>query len=365
MEDRTQRTILESLDRLRLRWMQVRAVSLGLQALFYLLLAGAALLLAFPDLSAPGLALALAVAAVVIGGAMAWAHRPDAASLAKDYDDTAGLKDRLSSSVELMGSTERSPMVDALLEDAAVATTKVVPAQVYAYTMPREGRWLPVPLMMMLGVLFVNGLMGADPKVDPELENSLQAGIEAIDELISPQDKQELTKREKELLEQLKELKAKLSEKGVEKKDAMAEVSKLLDQLEREEQAAQEKERKLKELLAGLKEENKELSDEMQQGDWQDALNKLKEKMKELEDEIAKKKKEGASEEDIKKLEEQLAKLKEIEAQYMKMLQMNMDMDMLGHTIDFLKAFEGDLADLENMEKPDFLKPCDCDDPGT
>lgn len=365
MQDRTQRTILESLDRLRLRWMQVRSVSLGLQVLFYLLLAGAALLLAFPQLPALKLVLGLGVAAAGLGAAWAWIHRPDAAALAKDYDDSAGLKDRLSSSVELMAGEERTPMVDALLEDAAVATTKVQPAQVYGFALPREGRWLPVPAMMMLGVLFLNGSMGANPKVDPALESSLQAGIETIDELLSPQDSQELTKREKELMDQLKELKAKLSERGVEKKDAMAEVSKLLDQLEREEQAAQEKERKLKELLAGLKEENKELSEEMQQGDWQDALNKLKEKMKELEEELAKKKKEGASKEELEKLEEQLAKLREIEAQYMKLLQMNMDLDMLGHTIDFLKAFEGDLADLENMTKPDFLKPCDCDDPGT
>lgn len=364
MKDRTQRTILESLDKLRLRWMQVRFVSLGLQALFYLLLAGAAVLLAFPATPWTSLALAMLGSAALVGAATVWFTRPSAAALAKDYDDTADLKDRISSSVELMDGPS-SPMVEALIEDAAIATARVAPAQVYAYSMPREGRWLPLPLLMLLGVVFLSGPSTADQAAEAALAAEIAAGIEGIDELISEQKDKELTKREKEMLERLQELKAKLSERGMDKKDAMAEVAKLLDQLEREDQAALEKENKLKELLAGLKEKNKDISDEMQQGDWQDALNKLREKMKELEKELEKKKKDGASKEELEKLEQELAKMKEIEALFMKLMNMKIDAGMLGHTMDFLEGFEGDLADLENMDPANFLKPCDCDDPST
>ncbi|MFT7679841.1 MAG: hypothetical protein ACI8QC_003846 [Planctomycetota bacterium] len=364
MKDRTQRTILESLDKLRLRWMQTRFVSVGLQALFYLLLAGAAVLLAFPGTPMTSLAMALLGTAALVGALTVWFTRPSAAALAKDYDDSAGLKDRISSSVELMDGPS-SPMVEALVEDAAIATARVAPAQVYAYSMPREGRWLPLPLLMLLGVVFLSGPGSADQAVEAALEAKLAAGVEAIEDILSEEQNEKLSEREKEMLEQLRELKAKLSERGMEKKDAMAEVAKLLDQLEREEEAAKEGEKKLKELLAGLKEENKDISEEMEKGDWQDALNKLREKMKELEDEIEKKKKEGASEEELEELEQELAKMKEIEAKFMKFMNLKMDAAMLGHTMDFLEAFEGDLADLENMDPADFLKPCDCDDPST
>ena len=364
MNTPTHRTILDGVRRLRSRWIQTRSVRFTLQALFYLLLAGALALLAFPEMSKGVLAIALLGGAALCGGLAAWLGSPSEATLAKDYDDAAGLKDRLSSSIELMEKQD-DPMVAALIEDAAVSTARVTPKEVYAYSLPKEGRWIPVPALLLVGVLFLNNFGDANQGRDPKLDEKLEATTSVLEEIISEQKNQELTERQKEILEELEQLKAKLSEPQMDKKEAMAEVAELLDQLEREEDARKEREQKLREMLEGLKEENEDLADEMEEGNWEEALNKLKKQMEELKKKLEKKKKEGASPEEIAALEQKLKEMKEIEAKLVEMLNIRNDGKMLAMTLDFLEFVEGDLGEIGDGEPPEFLKPCDCKDHGT
>ena len=158
----------------------------------------------FTGLDPGTLLLGLLGLAVVSGAGAAMLGRPSEAALAKDYDDAVGLKDRVSSSVELMGQT--SPMIDALAVEAAQATRSVPPGRVYPYHVPREGWWLPVPALLIAAVLFLPGLLRADPPVDTAFETSVENRIEGLEELLSEERNKQLTPRRKELMEELEKL---------------------------------------------------------------------------------------------------------------------------------------------------------------
>ncbi|MCP3918168.1 MAG: hypothetical protein GY711_21675 [bacterium] len=363
MNERTQ-AILDAVRSLRARWLRVRWVEYGLQSLFYLMLLSALVLLIFPDLGKGALAVTLLGGAAVLGALVALVKRPNEAAMAKDYDDVAGLKDRISSTIELVEQKATGPMFEALVEDASMATQRVTPQAVYPYRVPREGRWLAVPLLLIAAVLFLPGILDASEPVEPKVAETIEARIDQLEEILSKEKNKELSQRKKDLLEELEKLKAELSKDKVDKKDAMAEIAKMLEQLEKQQEQELQKKIDLKKMLAGLKEENKDLEEMLQNGDHQDALNKIKEKIDELEKKLKEKGKQLTPEE-LEKLEELLRKYKEIEAQLLKMLQINADLDFTGEVMDFLKFFEGDLADLEDLEFGGILKPCDCDDPGT
>src|SRR5688572_21474233 len=97
--------VREGLARLRARWTKVHGARLALQVLFYALLAGAAVAFVFPALSLGSLVAALLATSVLVGLVGALRGRPDATTLAKEYDDSAGLRDRVSSAVELQRAT--------------------------------------------------------------------------------------------------------------------------------------------------------------------------------------------------------------------------------------------------------------------
>jgi chromosome segregation ATPase len=196
---------------------------------------------------------------------------------------------------------------------------------------------------------------------------ALAERVAELESILRPakEEGRELSAKEQELLAELEQLRVTLGRKKLDKKDAMAEVSKLLDMFEQERELEKEKELQLKKAIKGLGEKNKELADQINQGDYQDALTKLREKMEELRKEIEEKKREGVSPEELEALEEMLRELEEIEAALMQLLQIDGDLQMMDGAIEFLENFEGDLADLDGMDPGEFMKPCDCDDPGT
>jgi hypothetical protein len=353
--------ILAGIARLRGRWWRVNLIRNAVQALFYLLLVGALVLLVFRQLDPGALALPLLGAAILAGAASSWLKRPSEAFLAKAFDDSAGLKDRVSSTVELMGQagTSADPMVEALTEEAAAAADRVEPSTVYPFAMPREGWWLPVPALLVLAVVLLQGLTNADPKPDPAFEQSLEQRLNQLDELLSQEHNKSLTPRQRETLEELLQLKAELDNKENDRKDTMAEVAKVLENLQKARDKEQEKELELKKLLKGLQEKagQKDLAEFMMKGDYQSALNKLQEKIDELREQLKKMKEEGASPEEIKQLEELLADLEEIEAKMMELLQLNLDLSMMGEAIDFLADWDGELGDLADLDPSMLVEP--------
>lgn len=357
MNGPSRETILEGIGRLRRRWWRVNLLRFGLQSLFYLLLISALILLVFPGLDASSLAVGLLGLAVLTGAATALVRRPSQAALAKDFDDIAGLKDRVSSSVELM--EREGPMIEALTQEAADVTQGVAASQIYPYAMPREGWWLPVPALLVAAVLLLPGFFAEEASADTAFEELKELGIEAIEDFISQERQKELTPRQKELLEELEKLKAELSGQKMDRKDTMAEVAKMLDQLEQERTQDEKKAQELKKLLKSLQEETgkKDLEESLQNGDYQEALNKLREELEELQKKLEQMKKEDASPEELEQLEELIQQMKEIEAKMMQLMQINMDLQFMGATIDFLADWDGELGDLEDMVPAEMVEP--------
>lgn len=351
-------TILDGIARLRTRWWRVNVLRYAVQSLFYLLLVSALVLLVFPSLDSGALALAVLGCAVLAGCATAMLRRPNGVSLAKDFDDVAGLEDRVSSTVELMGKT-RGPMVDALTEEAAAASRAVPLTRVYPYRLPREGWWLPVPALFVAAVLFLPALFQEPVLADTPFEQSLQERIEELEELLSVEERKELTEKQKELMEELEKLKAELSGAEVDRKDTMAEVAKLLERLEEQREAEERKELELKKLLKGLQEDtgDKELQQQLEDGDYQQALNELREELEELKKKLEEMKREGASPEELAQLEEQIQRLEEIEAKLVQLLQIDLDLQMMGQAIHFLADWDGELGDLEDLVPAEMIEP--------
>ena len=277
--------------------------------------------------------------------------------LTKTYDDAVGLADRVSSTLELRSA--EGAMAEALRREAAEAAGATPTTDVLPYHVPREGRWLPVPVALVVAALLIPPLLTPEARADVGFEASLEEQIDALEELLSIEREKKLSLRSKELLEELLKLRSELEGEKVEKKNTQAEVARLLDQLRKEQEKEKDREEQLKKLLKALQENTnqKSLDPSMQQGDYQKALNKLREELEELKKELEKKKKEGASPEELEALEEKIKKLKEIEAKLMELMQLNLDLSFMGAAIDFLHNWDGELGDLEDFDPDLMLEP--------
>src|SRR2546426_10447340 len=124
-----------------------RAEYYGLRGLFWGALLAALPLLAKSALgaAAPVVAVGLIAAGVgagVILGLSLAAPRADAARLA---DRAFGLQDRVATALEWAVRPARTPLVDALVQDAAARVESLEVRRVVRRVLPREARLLPLP----------------------------------------------------------------------------------------------------------------------------------------------------------------------------------------------------------------------------
>lgn len=127
-----------------------RAEHYGLRGLFWGAVAGAAVLVAKALLGFWALPLALALA--VLGGlsGVLWgaARRVTPADAARLADRALGLEDRLATALEWDARADRTTLVDALVADAATRVTGARPKHAAPRLLPREARFLPVPVIV-------------------------------------------------------------------------------------------------------------------------------------------------------------------------------------------------------------------------
>jgi len=354
--------VRSGLGRLRARWTKVHGARLAVQVLFYALLSGAAVALAFPQVPLALLIGALLAASLVTGLLGGLLSRPSNTALAKEFDDQAGLADRVSSAVGLERAS--GAMVEALREDARAAAARLVPAEVVPLRVPREGYWLPVPVLLFAGAVLLGGAFSGERERDPLLKETIEQQLSKLDELISEERGKRESERRRDLIEELEKLRLKLRPEEMEKKEALEEVAKLREQMEQQREEDREKERELKQKLDELSPGQKDdkLEQALNRGDYSEALKRLKELQDELKKKIEEQKKE-LSEEELAELEELLKKLQEIEAKLMQLMQIDMDLAMLGEVLDFLENFDGELGQLEDFDLSKVLKLKDLEAP--
>ncbi len=145
--------VLDSLVRRiasQVRWR--RAEYHALRGVFYGLVAGAVVLLAKVVVGpwAPIVAGGLVLAGLVAGAGWGLVRQVPSGDAARLADRAFGLQDRVATALEWADRPDRTPLVDALLDDAAVRAGSLTMRQIVPRAFPREVRWLPAPVVVAL-----------------------------------------------------------------------------------------------------------------------------------------------------------------------------------------------------------------------
>ncbi|MBI3820749.1 MAG: hypothetical protein HY286_18825 [Planctomycetes bacterium] len=354
--------IVASIARLKRRSMLVTFIRAELRWLFYAFLALAAVGAAwfalpilgltagrapFPIFIASAAAVALATAGAIL---QSWFERPAPVTVAKAWDDNSGGKDRLASAVQIGEGT--TPMSRALIDEAVQLSKRVEPARVFPVRVPREGWWLPAPIAMTVALTLLPGWLNAGPTPNPIVTEALHNEAANIKNFVSKEKTKELTPHRKEMLERLERLAMDLSNDKARKKEALAELSKLMDDLKKDKEEQEQKKLDLEKLLKNFQnnDKNRELSEEMNQGKYDDAANRIDKLLDELKEQKKKKMEQKAPQDDLAKIDEKMKKLQDVKAQLMKMLKVNMNIKNAKEVMDFLGDLEGALGELPDEE---------------
>lgn len=126
-----------------------RAEQVGLRGAFWGAVAAGLVLLAKGPLgpAAVPLAAVLPVLGGLAGAAWGACRRVRSADAAWVVDRAFDLADRVSTTLEWVERPDRTPLVDALVADTAARVEALPPRRAVARTVPREARWLPVPVL--------------------------------------------------------------------------------------------------------------------------------------------------------------------------------------------------------------------------
>ncbi len=232
----------------------------------------------------PALAQMLIVAALVTValaclGALAGAMIPISdLALARALDSAGKGQDRFASALQLMGDThvERARLV---VEDAIQHVQGTSPAAALPMRMPRSIRWLPAPFVVLAILLLVlpQTNLQAAPPIAPEI--TPDQWKELADDFNKELAKlpKPLTAEEEDLQKELEKLAEKLKE-NPDKKDALKDIARLSDRVEKERRSISAKELSMKKAAKAISKSAalKQLAAKMKAGQYQDASEELK-----------------------------------------------------------------------------------------
>lgn len=347
MSERPIPEIRDALERLRRRAVRVTFTGYLMRATFWALLVAALALALWPD-ALVELALVALAAGVLAAFVLTATRRPDVRALAKQYDDWAGWKDRLSSSVELQGEGDR-PMVQALLEEARATAGEVDAEEALPLELPREGYLLPVPAILGVLVLLIVNAFSPPVIANPELEATIADQVARIEEFLSQERAKDPTPRRRELIERLEQLTQELTREPTDKKDALAQIAKLTQDLERDREEQEKQRLELRETIESFQksEKTEQLAADLENGEWGEAMDRIQELIDELQREIDRKREAGELE-GLEELEAQLRELEELQAKLMQLQLVDYDIDSNCQACEFLSECEGELGMCEN-----------------
>lgn len=279
--------------------------------------------------------------------------------IAKRFDDAAGTKDLLSSSLEL--ADDADPFVRAVHEDACARAAGAGPdaATVFPTEVPREARWLPYPAVgCAAALLFLLFTSSTPPNHTPSAaEMDVRfSGAQVLQELRERLAKDALSDLDHERLERLKQLEEILENDKFGRKDALAELAKLASQLDRERQELESKklaaEKNATRLAKG--EDMKDAQRDMEGGRYREAANKVEKKIQELEKKLEELKKQNADKLEIEKLQQRIKELKQLLAELMELDAIGKQLGFEIEVLDVLDRIEGELGELGEFDGEEF-----------
>lgn len=153
-----------------------RAEHGALRGAFYGAVLGAAILVLKTPLGALALPLAVGVTvAGLLGGALwGFARRVPRADAARLADRAFGLQDRVATALEWAPRPDRTPLVEALIADVTQRVGALAPRQIARRILPREARWLPIPVLAALVLALAPPLPMPTPRL-PDLSSGAES----------------------------------------------------------------------------------------------------------------------------------------------------------------------------------------------
>ena len=354
--------VLALARRLRARATGLAFAQWSLRALFYGALVLAAALFFAPGAPLVALVAVLVLVALVAGTIAALHARPDLARAAKAGDDAAGLKDRLSSALEL--ANEEGAMVRALVSEAAATSRTIEPKRVYPWRTPREGWLMPLPLCLVALAILLPTWRSAQAQSQPEVRSILDARVKQLNAFAAKQRERPLTPEGQKVLAEVEKIAAELSRNDLTKKDALEKIAELAASMQDEKKDLDEKKLDLEKLLKTAKKNDisRDLAEEVNKGNYSDAAARLAELIDKQKDQIKKLKEPPVDQKKLEAAEEELKNLEELKAKLMKLMKVHFDIDVHSKVLEFLDAMEGELGELPDEKVLDarFLKLGKC-----
>lgn len=333
-----------------IRWRATRAAFLreSARSLFFACLAGVVVALLAPGLGWLPLVLGVLLVSLMSGAVLALFQHPTGLEAAKACDLGSDLQDRLSSALDLGRNEQPTGMVKALFEDSRQAVQRVEPTRVYPYRLTSTGRWSVLPAAGLVLAVLIPASGSADSSSNAALMDLLADETSALDELLARKTEEPLSPERERLMERLLELQETMAQEGVEKRDVLAEVAELMEELEKQQVEADQQEKELEELAKKLNagEKNEQLAEEMNNGEYGEAAARVAEMLDELKERLRKMKEEGADPEEIADLEEQIEELEDLQARLLKLRNIRNDASSKMEVLEFLSGLEGELGDI-------------------
>lgn len=325
------------------------AVNAALDALALALVTGAGvgafLILAdrlfFLELPTLETALWLLAASAIAAAAISIRKIPRRFSAALLLDEKAGTRERFSSAL-LVARETATPMSSAFLNDAMARCRTVNVGKSVPLRLPRRFRWLPLPLAAAAGLYLLMpeaDLLGrrADreerAQKKQEIEKLVARPLQKQAQKLERLAEQKNLKQIPPIVKHIEETARRLEQDGLEKKDALAKISGLIDEGRKKTEEMKENMSRMAEAMKTINKENGEGKDRTQlwkdlaDGKWDEAMKDLKKLEEEVKEGKLPQEKLDKLKEDLKELAEKMEKLDE--------------KNLPGLTPEDLKALEG------------------------
>jgi hypothetical protein len=165
----------------------------------------------------------------VIRGMLARVSPLEAAMMA---DAQVGLKERLSSAVELMGEEDRSEMAELQLEDAADHARFLDPKSVCPRVFPLAAKALPLSLLFLIAFFYLPTLYGGPGEVSAVVKQAIKQAGADMELMAREMDKSPLAEEVADLASEMEAAGRELRDKPVTKKEALRNLSNLARKME-------------------------------------------------------------------------------------------------------------------------------------
>jgi len=186
-----------------------------------------------------------ALAAAVVAGSIAMFYRPSAMHSAIEIDRRFGLRERISSAIQLNGEEKQSPVGEALLKDAATKAERIEVKDHFPIKTAPQTPWVALPILSCVALFWVPDaefpMLNKLPGTTAERLTNIKNQTKPILELIKKKRAEAEEKGLQEAADEFKKIEDKLKEfqksENVDAKKMLSDFNEIKKEIERKKDA--------------------------------------------------------------------------------------------------------------------------------